>query len=123
VPESRVLVVRDLLTARGRHDVEMMFHLGPEVTALLDGDHALLTWSGHGAAQYATLSLPGELVWSAYRGETDPPLGWYSPSFGRRVPSTTLVGVGTVQGTLELGTELRFRDVASPTLPRRELGR
>ena len=55
-----------------------------------------------------TLDLPRQLHWAAHRGETDPILGWYSPRFGERVPTTTLLGTGTVEGSLELLTTLDF---------------
>jgi hypothetical protein len=51
------------------------------------------------------MELPSELSWTAHRGEIDPPLGWYSAGFGRKEPSTTLVGSGT-PGLL--ATLLRF---------------
>ena len=50
-------------------------------------------------------------------------LGWYSPRFGERVPSTTLVGVGVVDGCLTLCTELKFRECLSPTPHARGVGR
>jgi hypothetical protein len=121
--DQRTLVVSDLVRSHGRHHVELLFHLGPEVTARLDGGHALLSWSARGATHTATLRLPQELIWSAHRGETEPPLGWYSPGFGERVPATTLVGVGAVDGCLKLGTELHFREAASPTPHARGVGR
>jgi hypothetical protein len=33
-------------------------------------------------------------------------LGWYSPRFGERVPTTTLVGSGSLDGELVLTTSL-----------------
>jgi hypothetical protein len=113
-PDHRTLVVSDLVTNHGRHQVELFFHLGPEVTALLDGDRALLSWSHRGTTRLANLHLPPELSWSTHRGESDPPLGWYSLSFGERVPATTLVGAGDVHGHVTLETELVFHEV-SPT--------
>jgi hypothetical protein len=120
---DHTVVVSDLLTSRGNCPVELLFHLGPLVTAVVDGAEAHLTWPGSAGPLHATLSLPGELTWAAYRGETDPPLGWYSPRFGRRVPSTTLVGSGKVQGTQLLVTELAFQGVPSRTLSRGEVRR
>jgi hypothetical protein len=114
-----VLVVTDLVSCRGHYDVELLFHLGPEVSALLDGHEAVLTWPTAGATRRAVLALPAEPDWTAHRGESDPPLGWYSPSFGRRVPSTTLVGAVRAHGTHRLRTELRF-DGDVPLLPRGE---
>ena len=106
------LVVHD----RRRHRVRMAYHLGPAVTATLDGATAQLSWPGRdGRTRRATLHLPGALTWSAHRGETEPILGWYSPRFGERVPATTLLGEGAVGETShELCTALAFHD-AHPT--------
>jgi hypothetical protein len=109
---TRQLVVEDLLTNRRRtheHTVTMAFHLGPDVAALLDGSHARLGWrSPSGACRGADLELPASLTWSAHRGECTPPLGWYSPAFGQRVPATTLVGSGVFREHGELVTRLSF---------------
>ena len=73
--------------------------------------------------RHAILSLPDELTWSTRCGESDPPLGWYSAGFGRRVPSTTLAGVGNLHGRLMLGTELVFADVLPSRVPQRAVRR
>ncbi|OLF04433.1 heparinase [Actinophytocola xinjiangensis] len=80
----------------------LAFHLGPTVTVALHGHTARLDWPTGGAV----LALPAELTWRAHHGQQDPPLGWYSPGFGVRVPATTLVGTGTVRAPLT--TLLRF---------------
>ena len=85
----------------------MSWHLGPDVTTTLDDGVADLRWTGRdGEPHHGLLGLPAGLDWSAHRGETTPPLGWYSPRFGSRVPTTTLVGEGAWTGTLSLRTEL-----------------
>ncbi|MFH8220634.1 alginate lyase family protein [Streptomyces sp. NPDC018057] len=91
-----------------RRAVRLAFHLGPAVTADLTGHRAALTWSRDGEDRRAVLDLPAELDWRAHRGESDPPLGWYSPGFGRREPATTLVGTGFADGTREFTTVLGF---------------
>ena len=88
--------------------MRLAFHLGPDVTAELEGSRARLTWTRDGEDRSALLDLPAGLTWSAHRGESEPPLGWYSPGFGRKVPSTTLVGSGSVDGTAEFTTVLGF---------------
>ncbi|OWA13353.1 heparinase [Streptomyces sp. CS113] len=94
---SRELRVVD--EVRGpRRAVRLAFHLGPAVAADLVGSRARLTWARDGEERSAVLDLPGELSWRAHRGETDPPLGWYSPGFGRKEPATTLVGTGFTDG-------------------------
>ncbi|MFB7613627.1 alginate lyase family protein [Kitasatospora sp. NPDC056181] len=92
-----------------RRAVRLAFHLGPAVTADLTGDRAVLTWTGDGEDHSAVLDLPGRLTWRAHRGETGPPLGWYSAGFGRKVPATTLVGTGFTDGAQGFTTVLGFR--------------
>ncbi|MET9696775.1 alginate lyase family protein [Streptomyces sp. NPDC006529] len=98
-------VIDEVRGARGA--VRLAFHLGPAVTAELRGNRAELTWTRDGEDRSAVLDLPGALEWRAHRGESDPPLGWYSAGFGRKEPSTTLVGTGTgtVPGTGTGSTE------------------
>ncbi|MFJ4716341.1 alginate lyase family protein [Streptomyces sp. NPDC088785] len=92
-----------------RRDVRLAFHLGPAVAADLVGGRAVLTWIHEGEGRSAVLDLPGQLSWRAHRGESDPPLGWYSPGFGRKEPTTTLVGTGSADGAADFTTVLRFR--------------
>ncbi|NUR02839.1 MAG: heparinase II/III-family protein, partial [Streptomyces sp.] len=89
--------------------VRLAFHLGPAITADLVDNRAELTWTRDGEDRSAVLDLPGQLSWQAHRGETDPPLGWYSAGFGRKEPATTLVGTGFTDGTEGFTTVLRFR--------------
>ncbi|MFE5601696.1 alginate lyase family protein [Streptomyces coelicoflavus] len=103
--------VRVVDEVRGpRRAVRLAFHLGPAVAADLVDDRAVLTWARDGEERSAVLDLPGELSWRAHRGETNPPLGWYSPGFGRKEPATTLVGTGFTDGAREFTTVLGFRD-------------
>ncbi|MGW5661483.1 alginate lyase family protein [Streptomyces sp. NPDC003758] len=92
-----------------RRAVRLAFHLGPAITADLVGNRAQLTWTRDGEDRSAVLDLPGQLSWQAYRGETDPVLGWYSAGFGRKEPATTLVGSGFTDGAEGFTTVLGFR--------------
>jgi hypothetical protein len=92
-----------------RRAVHLAFHLGPAIAADLVGNRAVLTWVRDGEGRSAVLDLPGQLSWRAHRGESDPPLGWYSAGFGRKEPSTTLVGTGLADGAEGFITVLRFR--------------
>ena len=93
----RRLEVIDRVEAERAHRCRLAFHLGPSVVASVDGSVALLKWSGRGPAS-ARLQLPDRLRWTAHRGETDPIVGWYSPGFGRKQPTVTLVGTGRCGG-------------------------
>ncbi|MEU1271733.1 alginate lyase family protein [Streptomyces sp. NPDC005799] len=92
-----------------RRAVRLAFHLGPAITADLEGNRARLSWTKDGEDRSAVLELPGQLTWQAHRGETDPVLGWYSAGFGRKEPATTLVGSGFTDGTEGFTTVLGFR--------------
>ncbi|WP_371583733.1 alginate lyase family protein [Streptomyces sp. NBC_01314] len=98
---------------RGQHSprraAHLAFHLGPAIAADLVGNRAVLTWTRDGEDRSATLDLPAQLSWRAHRGESDPSLGWYSAGFGRKEPTTTLVGTGFADGTQGFTTVLRFR--------------
>lgn len=91
-----------------RRAVRLAFHLGPAIAADLVENQAVLTWTRDGEDRSAALDLPGQLSWRAHRGESAPPLGWYSPGFGRKEPATTLVGTGFTHGTEGFTTVLRF---------------
>ncbi|MER7229317.1 alginate lyase family protein [Streptomyces olivaceus] len=106
---SRELRVVDEVRGEGRA-VRLAFHLGPAVAADLAGSRAVLTWARDDEERTALLDLPSRLSWRAHRGESDPPLGWYSPGFGRREPATTLVGTGFADGTERFTTVLAFDD-------------
>ncbi|MGW6013664.1 alginate lyase family protein [Streptomyces sp. NPDC055210] len=93
-----------------RRAARLAFHLGPAITADLTGHRAVLTWTHDGETRSAVLDLPGELNWRAHRGESDPPLGWYSAGFGRKEPATTLVGTGFADSAQPFTTVLSFRD-------------
>ena len=103
----KALTVTDTVTGSRSHTVRLSWHLGPHVHVELGAGGADLWWTGRdGHERQGRLALPGALAWTCHEGETDPVLGWTSPRFGVRVPTRTLVGLGTWTGTLELRTEL-----------------
>jgi hypothetical protein len=102
------IVIRDTVTTRRDHTVRLAFHFGTDVEVTLDGALARLAWSSGGRGVTAILTLPDRLRWTRHRGETDPPLGWHSPRFGERVPTTALIGTGVLGRTTELVTCLGF---------------
>ncbi len=95
----RQLEIVDRLETTGKHDLRLAFHLGPEVDVRMVGKNAELAWPDDLATRCARLILPDGLSWSLHRGETDPVLGWYSPSFGVKQPAWVLIGHGTCSGT------------------------
>ncbi len=100
----RTLEIEDWIDAGAAHQVTLAFHFGPAVEAELDAASVTLHWPG----QSARMRLPGSLAWRAHRGDTDPPLGWYSPGFGQRVPAWSLIGRGLLPPATRLRTVLHF---------------
>ena len=100
----RTLEIEDWIEAGAAHKVALSFHLGPTIAAALEGASVALHWPGHAAR----MQLAGTLAWRSHRGEMDPPLGWYSPGFGRRVPAWSLVGRGLLAPATRLRTVLHF---------------
>jgi Heparinase II/III-like protein len=99
------------LARTGAHPYRIAYHLGPTVTAELDGSCVRLSWPTPGGSHTGgQLQLPEQSAWSLVRGRTDPVLGWYSAGFGEKEPSTTLLGEGRCQGSDEFVTVLRFDD-------------
>jgi len=113
---SRIIDIVDEVDG-GDHDVRMAFHLGPEITAELQGSSAALRWPRACTHGEARLELPVQLQWSVHRGETDPIIGWYSTGLGRRVPSVTLIGSGHSAPGEPFSTRLEFLDVGAATDP------
>jgi hypothetical protein len=96
--QLRCLRLVDELSTDRCQPARLAFHLGPRVAAEIDGHCARLQWTDPaGVQRTAMVTLPGALAWRAYRGQLDPPLGWYSSGFGKREPSVSLVGQGWVE--------------------------
>ena len=105
---ARRLVVEDVISSTGRHHCRLAFHVGPEIEFYLNGDVAQLSWQSDAARWRAIMRLPEALDWSAIRGQAEPPLGWYSPCFGAKLPIVALVGEGLIGGGERLITDLRI---------------
>jgi hypothetical protein len=93
---DRCLEIRDTVVSERRHPCRLAFHLGPLVDASLVDGLVHLTWPGSAGPATGLIRLPGELRWELHRGDTNPPLGWYSSAFGRKTPITTLIGIGSL---------------------------
>ena len=86
----------------------LAFHFGPNVECCLESGCAKLSWPGG----HAELELPQVLSWTLHRGQTNPPLGWYSPSFDVKIPSFTLLGAGNARDGLPIISRLRILEPA-----------
>jgi Heparinase II/III-like protein/Heparinase II/III N-terminus len=111
---ARQLVIEDRLDSGAAHDCRLAFHLGPEVACTLEGGRAVLAWQSDHGRRGADLALPDALVWRRLEGQADPPAGWYSPAFGVRVPTVTLLGTGRIGHGQALITVLQLDPGSTP---------
>jgi hypothetical protein len=101
--------ILDEVETGAEHPLRLAFHFGPSVSVEWASPQVLrLAWAGAGAV----FELPATLSWRLARGETNPPLGWYSPSFGVKEPSWTAIGSGIVTGRAQLVSILHFQGAA-----------
>jgi hypothetical protein len=103
---TATLDVLDWIQATKPVVVQLAFTLHPDVACVLEDGSAMLAWNETGTQRTAELRLPAALSWSMHRGETDPILGWYSPHFARKVPTTLLLGRGRLAPEKTLRTEI-----------------
>jgi hypothetical protein len=107
--EARTLTITDSVDSDVAQTGRLAFHFGPEIAVTLSQGVAALRWRfPDGAEGSAALQLPAALDWSAFRGQADPVLGWYSPAFDERRETTTLVGSGDFERGREYRSILSF---------------
>lgn len=102
------LEIVDELEISGIHRIGLVLQLGPTIEVHLVDHRAELEWETPGGRRArGLLELPSDLGWSVHRGQEDPILGWYSPSFGTKVPASVIVGIAET-GSIDLHTRLSF---------------
>lgn len=111
---ARQIEVLDVVEAPGPLPARLAFHLHPDIDCMLDGHVATLSWASANGPRQARLDLPAALRWTAGRGEDAPAGGWYSPRFGLRQPTTTLLGIGRLRPGQALRSVLALPPPAAP---------
>jgi hypothetical protein len=109
---TRTLELLDWVESDRSPSGRLAFHLHPKVSCELAGCTAHLAWSDGVRRRSTLLSLPPTLTWTTYRGEVNPTLGWYSPSFGCKEPTTMLLGTGRIAPGTPLRTEIALSDLS-----------
>ena len=106
---ARRLIIEDFVHSDGEHPCRLAFHLGPTVQCGLENAIARLAWQVDRQELAAVMSLPDQLTWTSTCGDSSPPRGWYSPAFGKKVPSVALIGTGTAHLNERFVTTLQFK--------------
>jgi hypothetical protein len=83
----------------------MAWQFGPDVEVVLRDAEVEATT----ASMRIAVSLPPALRWRRLHGSTEPIGGWYSDTFGRKVPSVSLVGVGPARSSFETRIRVSYR--------------
>ena len=105
---GRKLTLVDAIDVTAAVPFRLSWHLGPDIVVELEETCATLSWQVGPDRRQGRLLLPDGLTWTIHRAEVDPIEAWYSPSFGTRVPATSLVGSGTATTSTLLITQLEL---------------
>ncbi len=99
-----IRIVDDIVLDRpAKHTLELPLHLHPAVSVDLSDSAYRLVASG---ARPVLVHPDPALTLSVVHGETDPILGWYSPSFQQKGPTSVLYCTCAIQQTTQLVTEV-----------------
>jgi len=103
---DNVFRLRDILTARGSHEVECFFHFAWQCNVeQSDVD----CWTIENNGTRVKLRVDPALKFELFRGNAEPILGWESYSFEQKVETFTLRGFGTVNGDACFVSELLIK--------------
>jgi hypothetical protein len=103
--QQSLLQVTDELLGSGRYEVEMYWHFAEDCAVLANGREVRVSCGD----VYLSMTLPEELQCNVYRGVERPqPAGWISRSFDSKVPTTTLIATGRVDGAARFVTRLQL---------------
>ena len=97
--QERVLVVRDDIVGREKHDIALSFHLAEHCVVNPAGGNRFVVDVGPGILQ---IELDQRLQVDSFKGSTDPICGWVSRGYHQKEASTTLVGHCTCEGNISL---------------------
>ncbi|MCB9290588.1 MAG: alginate lyase family protein [Lewinellaceae bacterium] len=100
--KTGAITITDNLESDGHHIYEIPFHLHPEIRAeqVSPGEFALSPSGGREVRLRLDESLQPRLI----RGAEEPILGWYSPSFLQKEPTTVIYSRFEKEGNFQLTT-------------------
>lgn len=100
---TRRIMVNDTVDCAGPHVVELLWHFAEDcVVSLIDGGVKAVN-----GAHTLTLSLSHSCVQPEIRyGSEDPPSGWISRAYDRKVPTSTVVWTVPIKEAIILRTEI-----------------
>jgi hypothetical protein len=84
------LIVRDDIVGKTHHEIEQFWHFAPHVQVRLDGGKIVASGKRFQLEMQFSPNDFDDLDLQLIRGQEDPPLGWYSRSYGAKEPTTVL---------------------------------
>lgn len=97
--------IEDSFHCRGRHQVELFFHMHEEASVLgVVSGEAQVAWRGR---RIIFSSADSNARWEILRGSENPPLGWRSRRFNQKQPIPALRIRAEIDGTSAIRTHLR----------------
>ena len=106
IPEEKCFVIVDDLNCRGSHLLESFFHMHPEVEVEGAGSRFYLNRED----MSVVLEFDGAWNIKVFRGRNNPPMGWYSPSYNFKIPTTTICCTRTITGPFLSRTRMFIRN-------------
>jgi hypothetical protein len=96
-------IIKDHLVSGNNHEIKQRFHFHPQCHLKeFKGNLFLITLESEDPLLF--LKIDSLLKTTLHQGEEDPVSGWYSPAFGEKVPTLTLLGGKGMQGSLLIKT-------------------
>ena len=103
---KNVIRIEDLIDCKSTHLVEQYFHLAPECEVTKAADNV---WLIKKELIEVKLTCSQDFETEVHRGETEPPLGWYSKSFGHKEPTSVLKQHCKISGTTAFTSQIEIR--------------
>jgi hypothetical protein len=107
---ERKIILDDDIVIKGKQKVhlDMPFHIHPDFGVSPSGKtNCFKMEQGENILQ---IILDPALQCSLRKGETQPPLGWYSPSFYKKIPAFVILGESDLIKSCTLHTEILITD-------------
>ncbi len=79
-------IVKDTFEGTGEHEFEITYHLHPNAAVERENDW----WMIENQEACVFMRLRPEDAFSSTAGQENPPFGWYSPEYGKKLPCTVL---------------------------------
>jgi hypothetical protein len=111
--ERSLFVITDSLVCKGKHQIEILWHIGEKCSVVVDdGKVTVTSGSDNVHMTIAALGLHPVLK----RADEQEPSGWISRTFDHKQPTTTLCYATAINGTVEFQTEIGIRFQPAPFL-------